>query len=125
MTHHLAFLRRLPVVAVATLAGALAGGAAFAEDIRMETTPFVSTAQRAQVANDFRQQSLRARHSDDFAYENPQLRTRTSLTRAQAKGEYVAARKEVAAVTSEDSGAAYFRAMPRRASTATMGAPGN
>ena len=45
---------------------------------------------------------------------NEPRRTMSDLSRAQATGEYLAARREVSALNAEDSGSFYFSSLPRR-----------
>jgi hypothetical protein len=88
---------------------AAAAGTSFADDITVETTPFVSTQTRAAVQAELRdfQQSGVNPWSRQY---NPQASFNSQRPRADVTAEYVNARERVAAFTSEDSGAAYLAA---------------
>lgn len=125
MTLQLACLRRTSLAAIVTVAGALASGAASADDPTIDTTQFVSSANRSDVNSTYKQQSLHMRLADEYARDNPPSFTRTGLTRGDARSEYRAARQEVSAMTAEDGGAGYHWKMSRRPSGASvMGGPG-
>lgn len=87
-----------------------AAGNAFADDITMETKPFVSTASRSQVQDElmqFRSAGINI-WADDY---NPAADFRSSMTRAEVTAEYLASRNAVAAFTAEDSGSSYLARM--------------
>ncbi|HMA08735.1 MAG TPA: DUF4148 domain-containing protein [Ramlibacter sp.] len=86
---------------------AAAAGNAFADDITIDTTPFVSTKSRAQVQAELKQ--FQQSGSDPWAMQyDPLARFTSSRSRAQVEAEYLASRQEVAAMTGEDSGSAYL-----------------
>ncbi|MDB5751680.1 MAG: hypothetical protein JWP65_2101 [Ramlibacter sp.] len=92
------------------LAIAAAAGSALAETPTVETSPFVSTASRAQV----RQELLRYRLAgiNPWADDHDQLaQFRSSTTRAKVTNEFLASRNAVAAFSSEDSGSSYLARM--------------
>jgi len=109
------------------IAAALASASAFADDITVDNTPFVSTKSRAEVRADLMNQKQRAKvAADEWSVRRDQQRqARREATNRQSRAEYAADRDEVKALNGEDSGSAYLsrQAARRRADTATMGAP--
>jgi hypothetical protein len=104
----------ITTTAAAVLAvAAIASGNAYADDITIDTTPFVSTRTRAEVQAEVMGQAeaLRIAHSEWSMNQAPQ--PKSSYTRAQATTEYIASRDEVHARNSEDGGSSYFAALPR------------
>lgn len=94
------------LLAIAAVA-ALAGAAARADDITIDTTPFQSTRTRADVLSELAQ--FRRAGPNPWAMTYDQLRGfSSSTTRAQVQAEYLAQRDQVAAMTGEDGGSAYF-----------------
>ena len=97
--------RYLTTIAIA-IAAAYAGPS-FADDITIETTPFVSTKSRAEVQADLQQ--YRAAGVDPSSDSYDPLKTfRSTLTRQQVTAGFLASRDEVEAFTSEDSGSEYL-----------------
>ena len=94
---------------------AIASGNAYADDITIDTTPFVSTKTRAEVRAEVMGQAeqLRIAHSEWSMQSNHAVLPSSSYTRAQAQAEYIAARDQVKALNAEDSGSSYFAAAPR------------
>ena len=91
------------------LALALAATAtgAFADDITIDPTPFVSTATRAQVQAELA--AFQESGRDPWARQyDPLADFRSQRSREEVKAEYVQARDRVAAFTGEDSGSAYL-----------------
>jgi hypothetical protein len=85
-------------------------GTAFADDITIDPTPFVSTASRAQVIDELRQ--FRASGVNPWADDyNPIAHAQSTMTRAEVTGAYMASRNEVAAFGAEDSGSSYITRM--------------
>jgi hypothetical protein len=85
----------------------VAGGNALADDITVDPHPFVSTASRAQVREELRQ--YRQAGVNPWADDYDQLaHAARTMTRAEATAGYMAARKEVAAFTGEDSGSGFL-----------------
>jgi urease accessory protein UreF len=82
-------------------------GAALADDITVETTPFVSTATRAEVRADLAAYRQAGVNHASNRY-NPLAQFKSQRTRAQVTAEYVASREQVAALTGEDSGSTYL-----------------
>lgn len=91
-------------IALATLAAA---GQVFADEVTLDTTPFVSSATRAQVQADLQQ--FRAAGVNTLADDyNPLRQFRGAKTRAEVTAEFLRSRNVVAAMTGEDSGSFYL-----------------
>ena len=113
--------------AAAAAAVAMASGKAFADDITINNTPFVSTMTRAEVRADLLRNSRLARElASEWSMQSnnrsPQVSSADSG--AQARAEYAASRDEVRQLYGEDSGSMYL-SMKRSNANATraMGAP--
>ena len=109
-------------VTAATLAATLMAGNALAETPTIDTTPFVSTLSRAQVqAEVMRVRSQLSAGGKEWAmqYDDPQPLT-TGVTRAETTAAYIAAREQVRAINSEDSGSSYFAQARARRPAAPM-----
>jgi len=106
-------------VAVATIAAAFLSSNAFADDITIDTTPFVSMKSRAEV----RAEVLNNR--DQITAAGGELATQktepfhSTYTAEQVRAEYKAARNEVRMMTAEDSGSSYL-SQQRSAHTGTI-----
>jgi hypothetical protein len=103
-------------MAAAVLAvAAIASGNAYADDITIDNTPFVSSRTRDEVRAEVMGQSdvLRNASSEWAMQLNQAAQPRSAYTQEQAKAEYIAARHEVNALNAEDSGSSYFAALPR------------
>jgi opacity protein-like surface antigen len=102
-------------IAIAAILAA-AAGAALADDITIDTTPFTSAATRAQVQAElaaFKQSGV-----NPWSNQYNQLAQFSSQrSRAAVTAEYTNARDQVAALTGEDSGSAYLAARHRDAGT--------
>ena len=102
--------------AAAALALAAMTGAAYADDITIDPTPFVSTKSRAEVRAEVLGQAEQIRMA--WGEGSPGMNAtpfRSTLTRAQVRDEYIASRDQVNAFNGEDSGSAYLTAMqPQR-----------
>jgi hypothetical protein len=117
MTRKLASALTIASTAAALAAvAAIASTNAYADDITVDTTPFVSTRTRAEVQAEVMGQAeqLRMASSEWTTQSNVASLPQSDLTRAQARADYIAARREVTALTSEDSGSAYLAAQARR-----------
>lgn len=91
---------------------AAATSTAFADDITIDTTPFVSTKSRAEVQAQIGQPGPNV-WSTQY---NPLAQFSARRSRADVVAEYLGSRREVAAFTAEDSGSAYLaRARDARA----------
>lgn len=113
--------------AAAAAAVAMASGKAFADDITINNTPFVSTLSRAEVRDDLLKNSRLARELASewsMQYNHSSPPGRTAYTGAQVRAEYAASRDEVRQLNGEDSGSMYL-SMKRSNGNATraMGAP--
>ena len=85
-----------------------AAGSAFADDITIEPTPFVSTRTRAEVIAEMQQARSEA---SPWADTYDQLAAfRSTLTRAEVVADYLLSRDEVQAFNGEDSGSMYLMA---------------
>jgi vacuolar-type H+-ATPase catalytic subunit A/Vma1 len=112
-------------IAIALIAAAAAAGNAFADDITIDTNTFASSRTRAEVQAELAQYKSSGVNPWSIAY-NPLRSFRSTVTRAQVVGEYLAFRDQVAAMTGEDSGSSYLafaRAIP--APTSLAGQPHN
>lgn len=114
--------------AVAAALVAVTPGNALAESIAEYTTPFASNRSRADVQADLVRQgnTARAGSNEWLMQDNQATPFKSSYASGQAKAEFKAARREVSALTGEDSGSAYLAGMgvPLRVnSRATMGGP--
>lgn len=104
------------------IAFALASSAtmAFADDITIDPTPFVSTATRAEVQAELAR--FEASGSDPWSRQyNPLSDFNSERSRAEVTAEYVQARDRVAAFTGEDSGSAYLAGQPEASGTQVAG----
>ena len=99
------------------LASVAAAGQAFADDITIDTTPFVSTASRAQVRQELAQFEASGINPWSQGYD-PLAGFQSTRSRADLTADYVRSRDAVAAITGEDSGSA-FLAAGRREDTRT------
>ena len=94
----------------------LRSGNARADDITIDSTPFVSSKTRDEVRAEVMGQSeLLRSSSSEWAMQFDQApRHNSTYTREAAKAEYIAARREVSALNAEDSGSFYLATLPRR-----------
>jgi hypothetical protein len=113
-------MNRKSIIAIAITAAA--AGSAFADDITVETTPFVSSATRAEVQAELGRYQQAGVNPWSNRY-NPLAQFRSQRTRDQVAAEYLAARDRVAAFTGEDSGSAYLASHPAIAATTLAGQP--
>ena len=116
MNRKLASILSIASTSAAILAAAaISSGNAYADDITVDNTPFVSTKTRAEVQAEVmgRSEQLRIASSEEAMQSNHVSQPSSSFTRAQATAEYIAARDQVKALNSEDSGSSYFAAAPR------------
>jgi hypothetical protein len=108
--------RKILAAALVLIASA---GTAFADDITIDSKPFVSSLSRAQVQAEL-QQFQRAGVNPWAQDYNPLQSFTGSKTRAQVTAEYLATRAEVTATTGEDSGAAWLAARTPAASVPVL-----
>jgi hypothetical protein len=116
MNRNLASTLTIVSTAAAAFAlAAMASGNAYADDITVDNTPFVSTRTRAEVQAEVmgRAEQLRMANSE-WSTQQHQRSESSGLTRAQVTAAYIASRLEANALNSEDSGSAYLAALPRR-----------
>jgi hypothetical protein len=115
MNRNLASTLTITATAAAALAmAAMASSNAYADDITVDNTPFVSSKTRAEVQAEVIGQNMSIASSEWAGQMNEPRQTTSDFTRAQATAEYLAARNEVRALTAEDSGSFSFAASPRR-----------
>ena len=117
MNRKLASILTVTTTAAAVFAAAaIASGNAYADDITIDSTPFVSSKTRAEVHAEVMGQSelLRIASSEWSTQLNQAPEPYRGRTSAQAKAEYIAARREVNALNAEDSGSSYLAALQRR-----------
>ena len=128
MTRNFASALTIGATAAAALAvAAIASGNAYADDITIDTTPFVSTKSRAEVQAELlgQPERLRASASEWSRQYNDVPQIKSTYTSEQARAEYKVSRELVSALTGEDSGSAYFmiKGRPLPQGTTAMGAP--
>lgn len=102
--------------AAALALAAIASGNAYADDITIDSTPFVSSRTRAEVRAEVMGQgeALRMANSEWSMQMNTAHLPQSTLTRAQVRQEYIATRREANAFNGEDSGSSYLASLPRR-----------
>jgi hypothetical protein len=123
MTRTLASTLSITTTAAAVLAfAAIASSNAYADDITVDNTPFVSSKSRAEVQAEVMGQSqvLSIASSEWSTQQNHASQPKSDFTRAQATAEYLAARRQVSALNSEDSGSSYLASLPRRVDGSTI-----
>ena len=109
------------VIASLVAIAAAAASPAFADDITVDSTPFVSSRSRADVAAELA--AFRQSVNPWSQTYNPLAGFQGSKTRAEATAEYLNARDAVEAFTSEDSGSAYLNARVRSGAPVVAGQP--
>jgi hypothetical protein len=109
MNRHFASAFATTAAAVACFA-AIASSRAYAETPTIDTTPFVSTRTRAEVQAELMSQpALVSAGASEWAMQyNHAPHLKSAYTSEQAKSEYKAARDQVSAMNSEDSGSSYI-----------------
>ena len=119
-------LATMGAAAAAAVALAFAPAPAYADDITVVSTPFVSSRARTDVRAELMSQpSLLKSGGGEWAMQyNDSTQPRSGYTSAQARSEYKSARGEVNALTAEDSGSSYLSSGGFRIKdAAVMGAP--
>lgn len=108
------------IASTLALAAAALAGSAFADDITLDPAPVASTKTRADVVAE-----LKKPGPNYWSSQYNMFQIKSDRTTEDLMAEYRANRREVAAVTGEDSGSAYFAqtAGQLRTGTATMGGP--
>jgi hypothetical protein len=105
------------------LAAAAVAGDAFADDITVDNSKFVSAKSRAEVQAELGQFKKAGTSPWSIQY-NPLAGYKGEKSRAEVTAQYVASRNQVAAFTGEDSGSAYLaQNRVRAAGTALAGKP--
>lgn len=101
---------------------AIASGSAYADDITIDTTPFVSSQSRAEVQAEVKGQAQRlGGASSEWAMQlNDPRKPNSAYTSEAAKADYIASRNEVKAFNSEDSGSSYLARQPRGLNATVM-----
>jgi hypothetical protein len=93
----------------AALIAVAAASSALADDITVDTTPFVSSRSRAEVQAELQQS--RQSGVDVWAQDYDQLAAfHSSKSRAEVTAEYLQSRDQAAALVAEDSGSAWLSA---------------
>ncbi|TFZ04818.1 hypothetical protein [Ramlibacter rhizophilus] len=108
ITHSVAYAT---TVVAATLAATLVASSARAEGpIAYPSAPIVSERSRAEVQAEVRdnRQAISAQATEWALQQHTAQPFMSMLSRAQVRGDYIAAREQVDAMTSEDSGSAYL-----------------
>ena len=115
------------MAAAATVAAMLAPQPANADDITVETTPFVSTRARADVRSELLNQpgGVSTASSEWKMQVNEAASFKSAVTPQQRQQEYTASRQQVQALSGEDSGSSYLKMTPPYAGdpARVMGAP--
>lgn len=123
MNRHVASALTFATAAAAVAcAAAIASSPAYAEGPIVQDSPFVSTRSRSEVKAELIGQSelLRASASDWNLQHNQVPQLMSGYTSEEARARYKAAREEVSAMTSEDSGSTYLSRQRTPGNTGTM-----
>jgi hypothetical protein len=114
------FIMNRKLAATLVFAAAAIAGNAFADDITVDNSHFVSSKSRAEV-----QAQLAQRTANVWSTQyNPLATFKSEKSREEVRAEYLASRNEVAAFNSEDSGSAYLaQNRVRNAGTFLAGQP--
>ena len=119
----------LAIAAVGAIAAAAAAAmalprTAFADDITIETKPFVGTRTRSEVQQELLGQARQVRAGATEWSQQQGTFLKTQVTVPEVRADFVANRREVSALTAEDSGSSWFKMKPLPVSgTAVMGGP--
>jgi hypothetical protein len=112
-------------IILAALFAVAASGTAFADDITIDPTPFVSSRTRTEVQVELAQFKKAGTSPWSIQY-NPLASFKSSVSSEQVVAAYVASRNEVAAFNGEDSGSSYLAATRVDTAGATLaGSPWN
>lgn len=122
MNRHLASTLTVTTTAAAALALAMiASSNAYADDITVDNTPFVSSKTRAEVQAEVMGRGPMSIASSEWSTQmNHAAQPKSDFTRAQSTAEYLAARRQVSALNAEDSGSSYLATLPRRVDGSTI-----
>ena len=125
MKHEMEYLFAIAAVGAIAAAAAIAlPGTAHADDITVDTTPFVSSRSRADVRQELLGQAQQVRASaTEWSLQQGAI-FKGRITVPEARADFVSHRTEVSALTGEDSGAFYFKmkSLPPGGTT-VMGGP--
>lgn len=106
--------------AAAVAFAAIASGNAYADDITIDSTPFVSSRTRAEVQAEVMGQAEALRMASSEWSAQQSALPQSTLTRGQVTQEYIATRHEANAFNAEDSGSSYLASLPRRGNGLVM-----
>jgi hypothetical protein len=106
-------------IALAALFAIAVSGNALADDITIDTTPFVSSRTRAEVQSELAQFKKAGTSPWSIQY-NPLASFKSTVSSEQVVAGYLASRKEVAAFNGEDSGSSYLTATQAQTAGATL-----
>jgi hypothetical protein len=111
-------MNRSIATALAIAAAAVASNG-FADDITIDTTPFTSTKTRAEVLAELKKPGPNYWSTQYNMFRDVKRDTNSS----EVRNEYIASRREVSALTGEDSGSVYLNGFKGSPGTTTMGGP--
>ena len=110
-------MNRKLATALVLAAAAAGAGNAFADDITIDSTPFVSSKTRAEV----QAEAAQVRGTSPWSIQyNPLAGFKGEMTRAQVTAQYLSSRNQVAALNGEDSGSAYLAQYRVRSTGTTL-----
>lgn len=120
--HFASVLTFASATAAVACAAAIASGNAYAEGPIGDNTAFVGTRTRAEVKAELMAQPDLVRFgATEWAMQHNQVPAfQSGYTSAQARSQYQAAREEVSALTSEDSGSSYLARQRTPTNAGTM-----
>ena len=119
--HFASALTFATAIAAVACAVAIASSNAYAQGEILQATPFVSTRSRADVKAELMGATgVSAASSSDWAMQHNVPQRTSGTTSQEARARYMAAREEVRAMTSEDSGSSYLVRQRTRDSGGTM-----
>lgn len=112
-------------IAVAAAAAMVVPRTAFADDITIDATPFVSSRTRVDVQQELLGQVRQVRTAaSEWSLQQGEPSTfKGQFGSPEVRADFVAHRQEVSALTGEDSGSSYFKMKPLAAGTSVMGGP--
>ena len=117
----------LAIAAVGAIAAAAAAAmswprTAFADDITIEAQPFVGSRTRTEVRQELLGQARQVRAAATEWSQQQGTVLKGQVTAPEVRADFVANRREVSALTAEDSGSSWFKMKPLPGgATAVMG----
>lgn len=112
-------------IAAAAVAAMALPRTASADDITIDTKPFVSSRARTDVQQELLGQARQVRAGASEWSQQQGAVLKGQATAPEVRADFVANRREVSALTAEDSGSSWFKMKPLPGSgTAVMGGPG-